>query len=632
MKKGLFAMFVLLTGHLLQAQTYPESSISPSLKTDADAVVRYQKTEFIQTDMNNASYRYTVVKTILNEDGNDNALIVIPQDRFMEFKNFSGTVQDAETGKTLKKIGRNDLVTTAYSPNMASDDQYSYYQYKSPVYPYTIKYEYEIRLKNGIPSYPFFAPIRSFGVSVEHAEYMITLPKGQKVRYKALNMKNEQPKVTEAANTVSYTWGMDSVPAIREERLSLDIERLAPSVMIAPEEFCMEGQCGNMDSWKNLGKWNYQLLGGRQEILPELKDKLLQLTKDAPSDKEKVKRIFEYLQSSTRYVSIQLGIGGWQPESASKVAKVGFGDCKGLSNYMGAMLEAVGIPSTYVVISTDKKKLYPDFASLTQMNHVILMVPLPQDTLWLECTNQQLPFNYVHSSIAGHQSLLVKESGGEIQTVKTLPAVVQEQKSIYIQLDNTGMAKGNALFIYRRKGYEEKLGFAHNQSREEQINSLAKELSMSKINILSLDCKEHKSEDPELCIQLNLVADNFANKTGGRLFVPLSPMDVGSMNLIKGGKRLHEISFPSAYSELDSMHISIPDTHVLESMPKSISLKSDFGEYTSLVSFENQILKVVQSLSLKEGVSPASKAQEFQDFLNNVDRESRKKAVFRQKE
>lgn len=83
-----------------------------------------------------------------------------------------------------------------------------------------------------------------------------------------------------------------------------------------------------MESWQSYGEWQYQLLSGRDQLPPTLKEELQKRTANCNTPYEKIAAIYQYLASTTRYVSIQLGIGGLQPIAAADVNRTGFGDCK----------------------------------------------------------------------------------------------------------------------------------------------------------------------------------------------------------------------------------------------------------------------------------------------------------------
>jgi hypothetical protein len=117
------------------------------------------------------------------------------------------------------------------------------------------------------------------------------------------------------------------------------------------------------------------------------------MTDTIQSDKDKVRFLYRYLQQNMRYVSVQLGIGGLKPFPAMFVDQKKYGDCKALTNYMGALLRAVNIPSCYAIVNagTNAKPADPKFPD-NVFNHVILCVPLKNDTTWLECTSNTQPF------------------------------------------------------------------------------------------------------------------------------------------------------------------------------------------------------------------------------------------------
>jgi len=600
------------------------------LKEDSYAVVRNFESVFVQTDMNNATYKVTQVVTILNNNGKNHGNIVVYLDKFRELKSFSGKVMDA-SGKTIKKIGKKDLTTTAYSSHIASDNKYSWYEYQPSKYPYTVYYEYEVKIKNGVPRYPKFMPVTSYNLSVEQAKYRIQIPSGMNFRYKAERMVNDKPTENKVVGNMVYEWSATNIPAIEHELYSPDLQDIVPIVRIAPNEFCMEGQCGDMSDWNSLGKWVEKLMIGRDVISPQLKEKMLTLTADAIDDKEKVERIFKYLQSTTRYVSIQLGIGGYQPMSAADVEKNGFGDCKALSNYMKSLLAAIGINSIYTVISTENINVYTDFASLDQMNHVILAVPVLSDTLWLECTNQVLPFNYAHTDIAGHQCLLITPEGGKIHRVKKQPEIDDDKtRNIAISVDGIGNGKAHIKAGYRLNAYEEMLGFLHNMSREEQINSLTQSLQAGKTQINNLLIRANYEENPDVHIEYDVQIERFANKSGNRLFIPFSLLQPVFAQ-INSTKRQQDIVIRGSIQRTDTLLITIPQEYILETMPQSVVLNSIFGDYSVDINLENNMLQIIQHIFIRKGRYPTSSIEEFKDFFKNMEKERNNRAVFIQK-
>jgi transglutaminase-like putative cysteine protease len=112
-----------------------------------------------------------------------------------------------------------------------------------------------------------------------------------------------------------------------------------------------------MATWDDFGKWVAVLNHGRDELPAKTKQEITALTSGMKTVEEKTKVLYEFLQNKTRYVGIQLGIGGYQPFEASVVDETGYGDCKALSNYMVSMLKAVGIKANYCLINAGSNEL-----------------------------------------------------------------------------------------------------------------------------------------------------------------------------------------------------------------------------------------------------------------------------------
>jgi len=68
-----------------------------------------------------------------------------------------------------------------------------------------------------------------------------------------------------------------------------------------------------------MGTWYRNLVGGRTDASPEIKQKVAALTAGSLTPLGKMNRPRPVLQHDIRYVAIELGIGGWQPHSAPDV-------------------------------------------------------------------------------------------------------------------------------------------------------------------------------------------------------------------------------------------------------------------------------------------------------------------------
>ena len=611
---------------------YPAFTIPDSLKQDANAIVRICNERFVQNDLENATFTVTQVITVLNKKGDRFANFGVGCDKFHELRDFSGLLRDA-SGKVVKKIKKGDLTNSNIDFDAMATQHYSLtYKCQSPTYPFTVEYSYQVKYKNGILGYPSFYLYDGAGIAVEKSNFVIEVPTSVDLRYRE-NFSSNLIKTSEG-NKTAYAIDIVGAKAIVNEKFMPPSEETYPSVFFAPNAFCYDGHCGDMSTWKSYGLWVADLLKDRDILSESEIAKLKAMTTSAKNDREKVKILYEYMQANTRYVSIQLGIGGFQPFEASSVIKSKYGDCKGLTNLMKAMLKAVDIPSNYCEIySGNKKKMYSDFASISQTNHAILLVPLSNDSIWLECTSQTLPFAFVHDNIAGHDALVIAEdgSGGKLCP---LPMYTDEQNKaatlLKITLDEDGTAKGNIVFENSAHQHRELSYYIETKDRDKQLKYINGEMKLPQMEVGEISTSEDFSGIPKSSIRADFVAKDYASKTGARLFVPVCPyVDRNYTSYFPSDKRNFDIDIDDGSTLVDSLVLTIPAGCVVESLPKETNLVTDFGTYISNASQDGDTILYVQQIVIPSGRYEKSKYKDLKDFLSKVTSASKRKIVLK---
>jgi len=606
------------------------NQIPDSLKKNAHAVIRYANTEFEYKSETNGLERKEISISILNKKGSDLSAFRCACDKFRELKSFTGKLFDAE-GRLLRKFKMSDVSSTEYSQALATDAKLYYFDCDLPAYPVTIIYEYEVAWKNGILVFPVFYPQYAHNLSVEKANYKLFLPDNMEYRSKAVNIAPNPKKATMKGITC-YEWESKTQSAIEPESFDPDLDTFVPLLYLSPSKFVYDGVPGVITDWNSMGKWEHSLLDRRDILSDNTKNQLVEMTKNASSDREKVQIIYDYLGKTTRYVSIQLGIGGYQPMPAAEVCKTGFGDCKALSNYMKSMLSAIGISSYYTGIRMDKKDktLYGDYANFNQMNHVILQVPLHKDTLWLECTNPRIPFSFIHNGISGHDALVNYEQGGKIVKLPDYPDSLNVEKNrANVILNKDGSATVSMNKKCQLKIYDNYDWFPLAKSNE-QADNLREDIKLPSVSMGAIQVKENKSALPSLAIDYTWTTPLYGTKTGNRLFVPVNPYrDI--YNGLKKTKRIHDISISAGYRDIDSISITIPAGYEIESIPASKVIKTVFGNFESSIQVNPKRILILHSLFIPTGEYKVSTYPDFVEFFEKISSNYKSKIILRKR-
>ena len=593
-----------------------------------NAIVEESLTEVNCESLTHATVHYKTVITILNEQGAAHAGFVCSCSKQEKLVSFRGQITNA-SGQVVRKLKESELKRTEYSQYLAVDAFTMYLEYTPPFYPVTVTYEWTIDNKDNLAEFPWFCPQPGYDVAVKKASYQLTAPKDMAISYAKVNVDQDVVKTEGAKNSQVYSLQLTDLPAVRQEPYARPLRERLPIVYFAPRIFAYYGSQGSLESWNDYGKWEYGLLKGRDALPEKLVAELHQMTDHLQTDREKVEKVYEYLGSNTRYVAVLLGLGGQQPAPASYVSKSGFGDCKGLSNYMRAMLQAIGIPSYYTTISTDNRRLLKDFASVGQMNHVILEVPLPDDTLWLECTNPQLPIGYVHQDIAGHDAIEVSADGGRMVHLPVYADSTNLMHStIRIALDAKGSAQLSLDQEFRNCQYENRIPLLKMNDKDRQ-KVLLRMMPLPQAEFSRLDIRE---EGAMIKLEAEVTSQRYANVTGQRVFVPLCPVHRGYSIPSAGKERQEDIYLNMGYVDEDDIQLTFPEGYEIEAKPQNMVIEEPFGSFVMLLLPTEDGIRIVNRLLMKSGVYDKSQYPKLVEFVRSVSSAYAQKVVLKKKE
>ncbi len=631
-KPYLFVLFLTIVSTVSFSQNkYEASLIADSLKKDAKAVIRYYSTEYERQSVDKYILNVDYVITILNESGDHFAGILIDYDRNSKVTEMDGNLYDSK-GSRIKEIKKKDFNDYAYNSSytLFSDDRVKEYTPACNSYPYTVEYHYTIE-HYSIVGFGNWMPQKGFGISTEKARLVIKTPQEFAIRYKELNY-NFSTDSSLNGNQKQISWMAENIKSVLYEPSAPDYLDIFPVVLLSPEEISYEGFTGNFSSWNTYGKWVYSLIEGRDRLPAPTLLEIKKMTGNINDPKEKVKVLYKYMQQKTRYVNISLGIGGFQPLPATDVDEKGYGDCKALSNYMKALLKGIGIESFYTEIGSgpSRKIKFPDFPSAEQTNHIILCVPLDKDSVWLECTNQTIPFGYITSSCSDRNALLVTDLGGILVHTPVYKTENNTRIStINAKLQANGIASFHAGTKFDNCLYEDVAGMI-GQSREEQKKELLKSLQTNGLEITNFSLADSSDNHAKTLLEVSGNANGFIVKSGARLFISTSFLYRNSFPNQISNKRKLNLYEPFGYCYSDTLNMTIPDGYTIEFLPADVQLNSCYGTYRVTYSKvkDNEII-LTRFVRIEKGNYDKSRFPEINSFLMKVARQEQQKIILK---
>jgi len=619
-KIRLLLSFILLSlSAMAQEKSLFKSDLIPSeLKVNANSVVRLNYKEVNIKSPSKMVINLKRIITVLNKQGNKNVDAFVNYDEGLRINKLEVLVYDAN-GNQIKKIKKKDFKdqSAVDGGTLYSDARVKYLDYTPIEYPYTIEFTYETETEN-TAFIPWFYPLDAYYLSIEKSVYVLENPTDLDIRYKELNFDGFNVEKEDVSN---YKYTANLIEAIKPEDYSPRLSEMVPKVMFASNTFSLEGVEGNVGNWNDFGKWMYSdLIDGNQDLPEATVEEVKLLVENETSAIGKAKKVYEYVQNKTRYISVQVGIGGWKPFSAIEVDKLSYGDCKGLTNYTMSLLNAVGVESNYTVVFSGrtKRNIEKDFASI-QGNHVILSIPNGKDTTWLECTSQKLPFGFIGDFTDDRNVLVVTPEGGKIQRTKKYTTLENTQvlKSITKILEDGSVAVSLDR-VSKGIQYDNKYWLDGETQRDLDRYYKNQWDYVNNITIENFEIINDK-ETIEFKEAIKFKATNYSSLIGERMLVVLNSVNRNTHIPDRYRNRKLPLSINRGYKDVDEIEIQIPKSYKIEALPKDKYIENKFGSYKmQIVKVDDQTLLYKREVIINDGQFQKEDYELFRAFYKEV--------------
>jgi hypothetical protein len=484
-------------------------------------------------------------------------------------------------------------------------------------------------------------------IPVRRARYVLQLPKSWEYKSTWENYAGVEPH---SVGDNDWVWEIENVPAVEPE-LSMPPWRAVAGHLSLTFFGATDGQREKSHgSWQDVGRWYSQLVAGRRQSTPEIQQKVAELTAGKDTLIEKLRALAAFAQRDIRYVSIQIGIGGYQPHAASDIFTNHYGDCKDKVTLLSAMVHELGLESNYVLVNASRGRVLADFPSMLNFNHVILAIHLPADTpvailfaakkydpygllLFFDPTDDLTPLGYLPSSLQASKGLLVSGQGGELIDLPLLPPTVNRlMRSAKLSLAPNGKLSGEVQEIrwgapgtYLRA----QLLAAQGPERRKVMERFLSQF-LSGINLVDVKVENLEDYDANLIVRYSFTAESYAKTAGDLMLLRPRVLGTKSDDILETDKpRKYPVEFEEATLQSDIYTITLPLGYKVDELPPPTDVDTGFAKYNSEIKVEGNALNYSRTYQVRDVIVPTARLEDLKKFYRKVIADERNSAILK---
>src|SRR5579863_5705736 len=359
-----------------------------------------------------------------------------------------------------------------------------------------------------------------------------------------------------------------------------------------PSEDRPDVQLTTFVSWEQVGLWYAGLEKDRRIPTPEVHAKAAELTKGLDNDLDKVQALYDFVAKNFRYVSLSLGAGRYQPHASGDVLHNQYGDCKDKHTLLASLLEAEGLHASSVLINSSRK-LDPDVPSPAQFDHVITLLPMPHEEVWMDTTSEVAPFRLLAYTLRKKQALVIPASGTPHleQTPADTPMPDTEVAEVNARINEIGKLEAHVRYTFR--GDEElMLRSVFRRFPESQWQRVIENVNAGAGDVTNVKISDPAATREAFTMSYDVSRPNFLDwsKKKSDLLLPLCQFNLPALGDGDDELDANTLKLGPKASYAYKIKLVLPAKYSAHA-PLPFSLKRDYAEYEATYTLDSNTLQ-----------------------------------------
>src|SRR6202162_5182901 len=448
-------------------------------------------------------------------------------------------------------------------------------------------------------------------------EFDVDVPADRPLKLK--NKPDMDPKISEANGRRTYHWTSSHLER-EDDQKDKDKEKDKKKKKKTDEQR-PDVQLTTFVSWEQIGLWYAGLEKDRRAPSPEVRAKAAELTKGLDNDLDKVQALYDFVARNFRYVSLSLGVGRYQPHASGDVLHNQYGDCKDKHTLLASLLEAEGLHASSVLINSSRK-LDPDVHLRSQFDHVITMLPMGKEEVWMDTTSEVAPFRLLAYSLRSKLALVIPVDGSPHleDTPADTPMPDSEISEVEGKINEIGKLEVHVHYTFR--GDEElMLRSIFRRVPESQWQRVVESVNAGMGGeVTHLKISDPAATREPFTMAYDVAMPNFLDwsKKKSDFLLPLCQFnlpDLGVSDESDADAEPLKLGPKAAYAY--KIKLELPAKYTARA-PLPFSLKRDYADYRATYKLEGNAFSAARTLVLRQDELPAPRAEDYQSFRHAV--------------